>query len=70
MVVLLQVKPYHMDQVMDSLKPHITERHLIISIVAGMKLAWLENCLPDGTRVVRLFVHGFQRKSCQSTSMR
>lgn len=48
----LQVKPAYLDSVMDSLRPHITERHLIISIVAGVKLAGLESGLPEGARVV------------------
>jgi len=36
---------------MEALKPHITDRHLIISIVAGVKLAWLESNL-TGARLV------------------
>ncbi len=48
----MQVKPYYLDPVLEALKPHITERHLIISIVAGVKLAWLESNLP-GARLVR-----------------
>jgi pyrroline-5-carboxylate reductase len=54
----VQVKPYYLDPVMEALKPHITERHLIISIVAGVKLAWLENNLP-GARLVHPVPHIF-----------
>ena len=49
---VLQVKPQYLDPVMEALKPHVTNRHLIISIVAGVKLAWLESSLPEGSRVV------------------
>lgn len=48
----VQIKPQYLDSVMESLKPHITERHLIISIVAGVKIAGLESGLPEGARVV------------------
>jgi hypothetical protein len=47
----VQVKPHYLDPVMEALKPHIHHQHLIISIVAGVKLAWLENSLP-GARLV------------------
>ena len=50
--IFLSVKPQYLDRVLDSLKPHVKERHLIVSIAAGVRLASLEANLPEGTRVV------------------
>lgn len=51
---MLQVKPVYLDAVLEALKPYVTPAHLVISIVAGVKLAALESSLPDGARVVSL----------------
>jgi pyrroline-5-carboxylate reductase len=53
-VLIVAVKP---DQVVDILKeisPQILEKHLIVSIAAGVPLARLESSVPSGTRVVRV----------------
>ena len=50
--IFLSVKPQYMDRVLESLNPHVKERHLIVSIAAGVRIASLEANLPGGTRVV------------------
>ena len=50
--IFLSVKPQYLDRVLESLKPHVSERHLIVSIAAGVRIASLEANLPEGTRVV------------------
>ena len=50
----MQVKPVYVDPILEALKQHVTQEHLIISIVAGVKLAALESSLPEGSRVVHL----------------
>lgn len=51
-VTVVQVKPQYLDGVLEALAPHITPRHLVVSIAAGVRLASLEGRLPEGTRVV------------------
>ena len=48
----MQVKPVYVDPILEALKQHVTQEHLIISVVAGVKLAALESSLPEGSRVV------------------
>jgi pyrroline-5-carboxylate reductase len=38
----------------EALAPHLSPRHLVISIAAGVRLARLEAALGDGSRVVRV----------------
>jgi pyrroline-5-carboxylate reductase len=53
-VILLGVKPQALMPVLEALAPHVvSDRHLIISIAAGVRLASLENALGKGVRVVR-----------------
>jgi pyrroline-5-carboxylate reductase len=44
--ILLAVKPQQMAEVVESLAPHVTRRHLVISIAAGITLRWLQRRLP------------------------
>ena len=50
--IFLSVKPQYLDRVLEALKPHVTERHLVVSIAAGVRIASLEANLPEGARVV------------------
>ena len=50
--IFLSVKPQYLDRVLEALKPHVTERHLIVSIAAGVRIASLEANLPERARVV------------------
>lgn len=43
-----------MGPVLKALAPHVTPRHLIISIAAGIRLETLEAALGTDTRVVRV----------------
>lgn len=43
-----------MPEVLESLAPHITRDHLVVSVAAGITLATLERALGEGARVVRV----------------
>jgi pyrroline-5-carboxylate reductase len=53
-VVFLAVKPAYVLEALKEIRAQFTERHLLISIAAGIPLAKLETSLPDGARVVRV----------------
>lgn len=52
-VVLLAVKPQTASSVLDEIRDHMTPEQLLISILAGVSLARLEQRLPEGVPVVR-----------------
>ena len=52
--VILAVKPQVLAEVLTDIAPAVEERHLIISIAAGIPLSFLESRLPEGTRVIRV----------------
>ena len=52
-----QVKPMYVRDVLRALAPHVQpERHLIVSIAAGVNLQSIEGLLPAETRVVRSLI--------------
>ena len=53
-VLVLAVKPQVVLSVLDDVREHITDGHLMISIAAGIPLATLEMGLPPASRVVRV----------------
>src|SRR5207247_1508318 len=53
-VLLLAVKPDHVNEVLAEARSDFTDQHLLISIAAGVPLAGLENLLPAGARVIRV----------------
>ena len=53
-VLVLAVKPDQVAGVLTEIRPHLAERHLVISIAAGVPLANLEALLPAGARVIRV----------------
>lgn len=53
-VLLLAVKPDQVTDALAEIRSHLTKRHLLISIAAGVTLATLENGLSDGVRVIRV----------------
>ena len=53
-VVLLSVKPDQVADVLKEIRGQIHEKHLLISIAAGVTLAKLESGLGDGARVIRV----------------
>jgi pyrroline-5-carboxylate reductase len=48
--VLLGVKPYQMQQVLEEIGPRLAEGSLLISIAAGVSTAAMESALPAGKR--------------------
>lgn len=53
-VVFLCVKPKDVRAVLGELAPWLTADHLVVSVAAGVRLSFLEACLPPGVRVVRV----------------
>ena len=53
-LVFLAVKPHFIRTVVNEVLPHLTERHTIVSVAAGVTLETLEQLLPAGVETVRL----------------
>ena len=53
-IVLLAIKPIFAPDVLKDLKPVLTDGQLVISIVAGKKLAFLEEGLGESRRIIRV----------------
>jgi len=53
-VFVLAVKPAQVPAVLKELRGHVSERHLLISLAAGVPLARLEEGLETGAHVVRV----------------
>lgn len=53
-VLVLAVKPQVMPAVLAEVRPHVTSRHLVVSIAAGVTLKALADALGAGTRLVRV----------------
>ncbi|MCS7199516.1 MAG: pyrroline-5-carboxylate reductase [Caldimicrobium sp.] len=57
-IVILAVKPQVMASVLREIKDHINpQRHLIITIAAGLPLKFYEKRLPEGTPIVRVMLN-------------
>jgi len=53
-VLFLAVKPQQVTDVLSEIRDAFTEKHLLISIAAGVPLAKLEAALPERARVIRV----------------
>lgn len=53
-ILFLSVKPQNMAGVLTELRPLLEDRHLIVSIAAGITLATIEGGLGAGRRVIRV----------------
>ncbi|XP_060934742.1 pyrroline-5-carboxylate reductase 3 isoform X2 [Limanda limanda] len=53
-VVFVAVKPHLVSPVLSEISPHVTDRHIIVSVAAGVTLATLEELLPENSVAVRL----------------
>lgn len=52
-IILLLVKPQDMEEVLDEAGPLISSSQLVVSVAAGISLAWLEKRLGSGIPLVR-----------------
>jgi pyrroline-5-carboxylate reductase len=52
--IMLAVKPQMMSSVLAEIRPHVTAKHFLISIAAGVTLSRLAQELPAGTRLIRV----------------
>ncbi|RWS29311.1 pyrroline-5-carboxylate reductase 1-like protein [Leptotrombidium deliense] len=53
-VVIIAVKPPIVKSVLKEISPHVTKRHLIISVALGIPLDVIEQTLPPNARVARV----------------
>lgn len=53
-VLILATKPDQISAALTEIRAAFTEKHLLISIAAGVTVAKLEGALPDGARVIRV----------------
>jgi pyrroline-5-carboxylate reductase len=53
-LIFLAVKPYTVELVLKEIAEDLSNRHLIISIAAGITLTQIESCLPESIRVIRV----------------
>ncbi|KAK1896837.1 Pyrroline-5-carboxylate reductase 3 [Dissostichus eleginoides] len=53
-LVFVAVKPHLVAPVLTEISEHVTERHIIVSVAAGVTLATLEELLPENSVAIRL----------------
>jgi pyrroline-5-carboxylate reductase len=53
-VIFLAVKPQNMNDVLNEIKDKITEKHLIVSIAAGIKIKQIQDTIKGDIRVIRV----------------
>ena len=53
-LLVLAVKPQSMKALMEEIRPHVTDRHLIVSIAAGVSLRQLAEGLRSRRRLIRV----------------
>jgi pyrroline-5-carboxylate reductase len=53
-IVFLAVKPQHMPEVLAEIGPHLTDRHLLVSIAAGVSIDTMAAILGENMRIVRV----------------
>ena len=53
-VLVLAVKPAHVSELLEDIRPVIAPGHLLISIAAGVPISKLEKALGDAARVIRV----------------
>lgn len=52
--IMLAVKPDSASVVLDEIKPYVTEKTVIISVMAGVKVSYIKNYLPNIKSAVRI----------------
>jgi pyrroline-5-carboxylate reductase len=68
-VILLAVKPDQVNDVLAGARAQFTDRHLLISIAAGVTLARMEAALPANARVVRVMPNTPALRDCSPPSV-
>ena len=53
-IIFIAVKPNQVKSVLEEIRDKITADKLVVSIAAGVKTSFIESCLPEGTRVIRV----------------
>jgi pyrroline-5-carboxylate reductase len=53
-LLVLAVKPQNAEELLTEIFPHVTERHLIVSIITGVTLKQYHEALGPGRRIVRV----------------
>ncbi len=53
-IIIIAVKPQMISEVLNNIKNDIADRHLIVSIAAGIPIKFIESRLPPGARIVRV----------------
>ncbi|RVE73671.1 hypothetical protein OJAV_G00033600 [Oryzias javanicus] len=53
-LLFITVKPHLVPRVLSQISPHITDRHIVVSVAAGVTIATLEELLPENSIVIRL----------------
>lgn len=53
-IVILAVKPYHIEKVIDGIKPALTLEKIIVSIAAGVSLSDLANLIGKDSKIFRV----------------
>lgn len=53
-VIILAIKPQIMNEALNQLKDDVTQRHLVVSIAAGIPIRFIESRLRTGARIVRV----------------
>ncbi|NTV98189.1 MAG: pyrroline-5-carboxylate reductase, partial [Chlorobiaceae bacterium] len=52
-VIVLAVKPYQIEEVLEVLKPYLSERHLLLSVAAGISTDFIRKCSGESIKVIR-----------------
>jgi pyrroline-5-carboxylate reductase len=56
-IIVLSVKPYTLETVLNQIKYELTPEHLIVSVAAGKTIGWMQNILGEEARIVRTMVN-------------
>ena len=52
-ILILAVQPAHLDGVLETIKPLLTEKHVVISVVTGFSIAKIEACIGQNRFIIR-----------------
>ena len=52
-VIVLAVKPFQVAEVIERIKPYLTENHVLVSVVTGVTIEMLRNCVGNKVNLVR-----------------